>query len=47
MTWICWLGDVFLAYLVQVLCPQLQPGEVVNDLAAPYLPAGEGARQAI
>ena len=29
-------GDVFLAYLAQVLCPQLQPGQVVimDNLAA-------------
>ncbi len=29
-------GDIFLAYLEQVLCPQLQPGDVVvmDNLAA-------------
>lgn len=39
-------GDVFLAYLEQVLCPQLQPGDVVvmDNLAAHKV---EGVRQQI
>jgi transposase len=39
-------GDVFLAYLEQVLCPQLQPGQVVimDNLSAHKV---EGVRQLI
>jgi len=39
-------GDVFLAYLEQVLCPQLQPGQVVimNNLSAHKVP---GVREQI
>ena len=38
-------GDVFLAYLEQVLCPQLQPGQVVimDNLSAHKVQGVRGA----